>query len=102
MNRAPRRENGDHPEKRGEHDEQQADTIDAEMVFRADGRDPLGGFLEGKGLLPGIPPAKQGKRNQKAERAKMLPAILCACSLSRGMKSSNKAPTSGVNKTTLK
>src|SRR5437660_7863561 len=29
---------------------------------------------------------------------KMLPAILCACSLSRGMSNRSKAPTSGVNR----
>src|SRR5260370_4972066 len=46
MNRAPRREDGDHPEKRGEHDEQEADAVDAEMVFRTDARDPIGGFFK--------------------------------------------------------
>ena len=76
MNRAPRREDGDHPEKRGEHNKQEADAVDAQMIFRADRRDPLGGFLEGKGLLPRIPPAKQRKRNKKTKRAKYVSSDL--------------------------
>src|SRR6267378_7023706 len=76
MNRAPRRENGDHPEKRGEHDKQEAYAVDAQMISSADRGDPLGGFLEGKGLLPGIPPPKQRKRNKKTKSAKYVSSDL--------------------------
>src|SRR5216684_3574652 len=70
MNRAPRRENGDHPEKRGEHDEQEADAVDAEMVFRADRRDPIGGFLKGEATPSWFEPSEQRKRDEETKPAK--------------------------------
>src|SRR6266478_7140952 len=70
MNGTPGGEDGDHAEKRREHYEQEADTVDAKMIFGANGGDPIGGFLEGERLIPRIPPMKQRKRDQEAEDAK--------------------------------
>src|SRR6266705_5858635 len=40
------------------------------MVFRADRRDPIGGFLKGEAAPSGFEPTKQRKRYQEAECAK--------------------------------
>jgi len=70
VNRAPRREDGDHPEESGKHDEQKANAVDSEMIFRADRRNPIGGFLKGEAAPLWLEPADQRKRDQKTEYAK--------------------------------
>jgi len=62
-----RRENGDHPEKRGEHDKQEADAVDAQMISSADRGDPLGGSSKEKGFSPGFHQRSSGSETENQE-----------------------------------
>ena len=66
---APGRGDGDHAEKRGEHDEEHADAVGPKRIFRADGGDPVGGFLERVITAAGREMEHEGKRDNKAEHA---------------------------------
>src|SRR5256885_13029579 len=76
MDGAPGREDGDHPEKRREHDEQQADAVKSEMIFRADGGNPIGGFLKRETAPLRLETANERKRDQETAHPKNISSAL--------------------------
>src|SRR5438094_5401169 len=62
---APGRKDGDHAAEGGEHDEEQADAVNAEVRAPTDGGNPREVFLEREPGRAGVPPADQGNRNEK-------------------------------------
>ena len=65
LNGAPGAEHGDHAHEGGEHHQQQADAVDAEVVVGAERGDPIEALLELKAGKPGLEAEDQRQRNRK-------------------------------------
>jgi hypothetical protein len=71
LDRVPGREDRDPAEQRGEHDQQEGDAVDAEVVASADGRDPVAGraLHELEGLTVEALRPEHGHQRQRDEEA---------------------------------
>ena len=67
LNGGPARKDRQEAEQRGEHDEQQRETVDAQVVRSADGGNPIGALDELE-VLGVIELKDERQRNQKSER----------------------------------
>ena len=97
----PGREDRDGSEKRGQHDKQERDAINAKVIAGADGGNPgiRRALLELEaGKVFDLPePATSGRETTKPSEAKMLATQRIAFLCSPGINMSTTAPTSGVN-----
>ncbi len=69
---APGRKNGDHAEECGEHDQEKADAIDAQGIFRADAGNPVGGFAEVVAIAADREMHHQRNGNEEPEQAEQI------------------------------
>ena len=65
LNAVPGTKYGHESHQRGEHHQQQADAVHADVIVRAQGGDPVGALLELEAGDTGLEPLDQGKGNQE-------------------------------------
>ena len=65
----PRGKDGDEADHRSQHDQQQADAVDADQILRAQARDPVGALHELKAGHAFVEARNQRQRNKEAGKA---------------------------------
>ena len=102
LDRRPGTEHGHEAHQRGEHHQQQADAVDAEVVMGAERGDPVGALLELEARRrPRWKRETSGKETRNPARAARFAQIRIRRLLLDGIKSRTARPARGVNKTML-
>ena len=84
LNGVPRREDGDEADHRGQHDQQQADAVDADQILRAQAGYPVGALHELKAGYAFVEARNQREGNQETGEAGQVRPDLDQALLARG------------------